>query len=130
MLRPGVPDGLTEATDQGFCALHFGSDELVPLAVRQEPGSRPSHVTMTDLGQYAGKIFDGVEAGRPALVTKRGRFIAALVPLDPDGMDDMVLGAKSGRIVLASEGRAEAEPRYTLDEAATVLGLDRLRGIQ
>ena len=40
----------------------------------------------------AGGIVDKVaRTGRPALITNRGRPVAALVPLDEEGLEDWVL---------------------------------------
>lgn len=104
------------------CTLGFGSGE-VALPVRQTLGSTPSHVTMTDLGQHAGQVIEAVETGMPALVTKRGQFVAAIVPIDPEQMDSLVLYSRSSGIEVRRD-RATEDRMYTLAEAAERLGVD------
>lgn len=49
-------------------------------------------VGIRELANRAGGIVDKVTStGRPALITKRGRPVAALVPLDEEGFEDWVL---------------------------------------
>ena len=49
-------------------------------------------VGIRELANRAGGIVDKVTStGRPALITKRGRPVAALVPLDEEGLEDWVL---------------------------------------
>jgi prevent-host-death family protein len=50
-------------------------------------------VGIRELANRAGGVVDRVtKTGHPALITKRGRPVAALVPLDEDGLEDWVLG--------------------------------------
>jgi len=49
-------------------------------------------IGIRELANRAGGIVDKVaRTGRPALITKRGRPVAALVPLDEEGLEDWVL---------------------------------------
>jgi prevent-host-death family protein len=53
-----------------------------------------SVVTIRDLGRNPSMVVDDVATtGRPALVTKNGRPVAALVRIDQVGMEDWVLAA-------------------------------------
>jgi prevent-host-death family protein len=53
-----------------------------------------SVVTIRDLGRNPSSVVDEVAStGRPALVTKNGRPVAALVRIDQVGMEDWVLAA-------------------------------------
>ena len=49
-------------------------------------------VGIRDLARNASKVVDEVaRTGRPALVTKRGRVVAAVVPIDERELEDFVL---------------------------------------
>jgi prevent-host-death family protein len=49
-------------------------------------------VSIRDLANNASAVVAEVEAsGRPAVVTKRGRPVAAVVPIDPEKLEDFVL---------------------------------------
>jgi prevent-host-death family protein len=49
-------------------------------------------VGIRDLARNASKVVDEVaKTGRPALVTKRGRVVAAVVPIDERELEDFVL---------------------------------------
>ena len=49
-------------------------------------------VSIRDLANKASAVVDEVaKSGKPAVVTKRGKPIAAVVPIDPDALDDWVL---------------------------------------
>src|SRR4051812_31081002 len=49
-------------------------------------------VSIRDLAHKASAVVDEVaKSGKPAVVTKRGKPIAAVVPIDPDALDDWVL---------------------------------------
>lgn len=49
-------------------------------------------VGIRELANRAGGVVDEVaRSGRPALITKRGRPVAALVPIDEEGLEDWVL---------------------------------------
>lgn len=49
-------------------------------------------VSIRDLANKASAVVDEVaNSGKPAVVTKRGKPVAAVVPIDPDALDDWVL---------------------------------------
>ena len=49
-------------------------------------------VSIRDLANKASAVVDEVaKSGKPAVVTKRGKPIAAVVPIDPDALDEWVL---------------------------------------
>jgi prevent-host-death family protein len=51
-----------------------------------------AHVTIRELGRNASRVVRDVEvSGRPALVTKHGRVVAAVVPVDEVELEDFVL---------------------------------------
>lgn len=65
-------------------------------------------VSIRDLTRNASGVVDDVtRTGRPALVTKRGRLVAAVVPIDAESVEDYVLG--SSLDVIASLAEADAE---------------------
>ena len=48
--------------------------------------------SMRELGQRAGAILDEIrESGKPAFITKHGRFIAVVRPLEPGQVEQQVL---------------------------------------
>jgi prevent-host-death family protein len=52
-------------------------------------------ITIRDLGRRPSQVVDGViRTGRPAIVTRHGRPVAAMVAIDPDELDDFVLAAR------------------------------------
>lgn len=51
-----------------------------------------STISIRDLTHQASRIVEAVrQSGRPALVTKHGRPIAALVPIDDEALEDWIL---------------------------------------
>jgi prevent-host-death family protein len=49
-------------------------------------------VSIRELANRASAVVDEVaKSGKPAVVTKRGKPVAAVVPIDPDALDDWVL---------------------------------------
>lgn len=49
-------------------------------------------VSIRELARGASKVVDDVaRSGHPAIVTRRGQPIAAVVPIDPDELEDFVL---------------------------------------
>lgn len=49
-------------------------------------------VTLRELSRNTSDVIDTVrESGRPALVTRNGRLVAALVPVDEEAIEDFVL---------------------------------------
>lgn len=51
-----------------------------------------AHVGIRDLSRNPSKVVEEVSnSGRPALVTKHGKPIVAIVPIDEDALEDWVL---------------------------------------
>ena len=51
-----------------------------------------STVSIRELGRNPGHVIDEVvRTGRPAIITRHGRPVTALVALDPDELEDYVL---------------------------------------
>ena len=49
-------------------------------------------ITIRELSRNTAEVVDGVQkSGRPALVTRNGRLVAAVVPIDEDELEDWVL---------------------------------------
>ncbi len=65
-------------------------------------------VSIRDLANRASRVVDAVNtSGRPALVTNRGRPVAAIVPVPEDALEDWVLA--SAPEFLANMGQALTE---------------------
>ncbi len=68
-----------------------------------------THVGIRDLARNASKVVEEVETTRrPALVTKHGKPVAAIVPVDHEALEDWIL-ANAPEFV---EGMAAAEREY------------------
>lgn len=49
-------------------------------------------VTIRDLGRRPSQVVDEViRTGRPAIITRNGRPVTAIVAIDPDSLEDFVL---------------------------------------
>jgi prevent-host-death family protein len=49
-------------------------------------------ISIRDLGRHPSQVIDEViRTGRPAIVTRHGRPVTAMVALDPDELEDYVL---------------------------------------
>lgn len=67
-----------------------------------------STVSIRDLTRNASGVVDEVaRTGRPALVTKRGQLVAAVVPIDADGVEDYVMANSPD--IIASLAEADAD---------------------
>jgi prevent-host-death family protein len=65
-------------------------------------------VSIRDLTRNASGVVDDVtRTGRPALVTKRGHLVAAVVPIDAESVEDYVLANSPD--IIASLAEADAE---------------------
>ncbi|MDA8067138.1 MAG: type II toxin-antitoxin system prevent-host-death family antitoxin [Actinomycetota bacterium] len=74
-------------------------------------------VSIRELSRNASGVVDEVaRTGRPALVTKRGELIVAVVPLRPEEIEDHVL--RSSPEIIAS--LAEAERDYAAGKAVSL----------
>lgn len=77
-------------------ALYYFCGYIVPMAA----------ISIRDLANNtSGVVSDVQESGRPAIVTKHGRPVAAVVPINQASLEDFVL-ANAPEYV---EGRREAE---------------------
>jgi prevent-host-death family protein len=83
-------------------------------------------VSIRDLANNASAVVDEVsKSGRPAVVTKHGKPVAAVVPIDQEALEDWVLA--NGPEFVA--GMAEADAAITRGErgkplAEVLAGLD------
>lgn len=49
-------------------------------------------VGIRELSRETGKVVEGVHtSGRPTIVTRNGRLVAAIVPIDEDDLEDWVM---------------------------------------
>jgi prevent-host-death family protein len=49
-------------------------------------------ITIRELSRNTTRVVDDVQkSGRPALVTRNGKFVAAVVPIDEDELEDWIL---------------------------------------
>jgi prevent-host-death family protein len=49
-------------------------------------------ISIRDLSRHPSRVVDEVvRTGRPAIITRHGRAVTAMVALDPDGLEDWVL---------------------------------------
>ena len=61
--------------------------------------------TMRELGQQAARIMTEVEnSGKPALITRHGRFIAIITPLAPGQVESRVLPEMARQIAKRDHG--------------------------
>jgi prevent-host-death family protein len=64
-------------------------------------------VTLRELARNTASVIQGVQSsGRPALVTRNGRPVAALLPIDEAALEDWLLG----KAPAATRVAAEADP--------------------
>lgn len=79
-----------------------------------------SAVSIRDLANNAsGVVAEVAESGRPAIVTKHGRPVAAVVPINGEDLEDFVLAHAPEYV----EGRRRAEAEL---EAGRTRSLDRV----
>jgi len=89
-------------------ALHLSDDPSYTVGV--------ATVSIRDLSRSASAVVDEVtRTGRPALVTKHGTLVAAVVPLSAEEVEDYVL-ANSPEILASL---AEAERDYAAGRAVS-----------
>jgi prevent-host-death family protein len=97
---------------------HIASREKVPLSV----------VTIRDLSRNPSAVVDEVErSSPPALVTRTGKPIAALVRIDPEALEDWLLSTVDDPLI----GVSLEESPATLRAAATVIpyGKRQIQGL-
>ena len=78
----------------------------------------PRVYTMTELNQQTARVLEEVnESGRPAVVTRHGRFLALLTPLA--GVESAALSSEPlADDLRARRDAAAATPRLSTDEVA------------
>lgn len=82
-------------------------------------------VSIRDLGRHPSRVVDSVaRTGQPALVTKNGRPVAALVAIDEDALAQWVLATSGDPPVGQS---LEQAPDEVLNEARPLSGYGRRR---
>ncbi len=79
-----------------------------------------STVSIRDLANNASSIVQSVgDSGRPAIVTKHGRAVAAVVPIDQDGLEDYVLATAPEYV----RGRADADAELAAGATRSLTGV-------
>jgi prevent-host-death family protein len=85
-----------------------------------------STISIRDLTHQASRVVDSVQrTGRPAIVTKHGRPVAALVPIDSEALEDWVLSQAPEFVEnmrQADEEIARGERGVPLDQVLTEFG--------
>jgi prevent-host-death family protein len=80
------------------------------------PVSSDQLYTMRQLNQRTADVLREInETGRPALITRHGRFVAMIVPLANAGVE----GAIAGKLLDEMELRGELLGEHTVEEAAS-----------
>jgi antitoxin (DNA-binding transcriptional repressor) of toxin-antitoxin stability system len=65
--------------------------------------------TMRDLNQWTARIMSEVEkTGKPAFITRHGRFVAMITPLAPGQVESRVLAEMAREIVNRAQGEPDA----------------------
>lgn len=86
-----------------------------------------STVTIRDLGRRPSQVVDEVlRTGRPAIITRHGRPVTAMVAVDPDQLEDFVL-AHAPEFVRSRRG-ADADLRTGRTRLAEEVFADIDRG--
>lgn len=84
-----------------------------------------STISIRDLTHQASRIIEAVRrSGRPALVTKHGRPVAALVPIDDEALEDWILANAPEYVAnmqQADQEIARGEPGIPLEQAIAEL---------
>ena len=82
-------------------------------------------VTARDLARKTADVLDDVEkSGRPALVVRNGRPVAALVPIDETELEDFVLASAPEYVRGMKEANAALAAGQTRDAADLFAELD------
>ena len=62
--------------------------------------------TLSDLTQDAARIMDEIEqSGKPAFITRHGRFVAVITPMEPGEVESRVLG-EMARALTGKDGES------------------------
>jgi prevent-host-death family protein len=82
-------------------------------------------IGIRDLSRNASQVIDQVSStGSPMIVTKHGRPVAAVIAVDPDALEDFVLGAALEHIAARRAADADLAAGRTRPAAAV---LDQVR---
>jgi len=85
-------------------------------------------VSVRDLANGASRVIEEVRAtGRPAVITKRGKAVAAIVPIDEEALEDWVLANAPEFVANMAEAEAEIATGVKgvpFEEAFAALGND------
>lgn len=82
-------------------------------------------VTIRDLSRNTSEVIDGVrDSGRPALVTRNGRPVAALVPLSEEDLEDFLLATLPEFVESMAEADADAAAGRTISFDALFASID------
>jgi prevent-host-death family protein len=76
-------------------------------------------VSIRDLSRRPSEVVDEVaRTGRPAIITRRGRAVTAMIAIDPDQLEDFVLAnaPEYSRSMRAAVADLRAGRTVTLDE--------------
>jgi prevent-host-death family protein len=77
----------------------------------------PRVYTMTELNQQTARVLEEVnEAGRPAVITRHGRFVAMLSPLAAGQVESTALSRGPVAEELRRRQAAESEPSLSADD--------------
>jgi prevent-host-death family protein len=81
-----------------------------------------STINIRDLSRHTSRVVEDVSStGRPALVTRHGALVAAVVPINPEELEDFVLANHPdflGAMAEAEEDAAEGRTRPLTDVLA------------
>ncbi|MGH2711188.1 MAG: type II toxin-antitoxin system Phd/YefM family antitoxin [Actinomycetota bacterium] len=84
------------------------------------------NVTIRELSRNPSKIVDQVSSsGKPALVTKNGRVVAALVPIDGEALEDFVLAHAPEFVRAGWEAESDLKHGRTREASAFFDELER-----
>jgi len=85
--------------------------------------------SIRELTRNAGRVVDDVSrTRRPALVTRRGTPVAALVPLDPEELEDLVLARAPQILEDLAAGEADIAAGATVALGDALAELDGPEG--
>lgn len=84
-------------------------------------------VTVTEVKNRATQVLRSVERGKEYVVTKRGRPIAVILPVDPEALEDWILANHPEAVRRRERARAEIEAGRFVTGAQLRGDLRRLR---
>jgi prevent-host-death family protein len=87
-------------------------------------------VSIRDLSRNTSKVVDDVStSGRPAIVTKYGRAVAAVVPIDEIELEDFILASASQYVRSIREAEEDLRRGRTTEALGFLEDLDRTGGV-